>query len=178
MPSHSIYALCDPDTGDVRYIGRTSYPLHHRLSNHVGSARSNKCNPALSQWINGLCDNGKRPGIILLEECSLTDADASEKAWIARYIERQCRLFNKAYLPKQPTQKPSKVWGTAKRKPGTLTRSNVRMVGIPADLHARIKVLAERDDLAIYELVAQAIDAYEWRLIVAASWPAPRAEAA
>ena len=45
----------------------------------------------------------------------------------------------------------------------TLTRSNVKMVGIPADLHAKIKVLAERDDLAMYELVAQAIDAYEWR---------------
>ena len=59
----------------------------------------------------------------------------------------------------------------------TLTRSNVRMVGIPADLHARIKALAERDNLAIYELVGYAIDAYEWRLLMPVT-PAARTEAA
>ena len=58
----------------------------------------------------------------------------------------------------------------------TLTRSNVRMVGIPADLHARIKALAERDNLAIYELVGYAIDAYEWRLLMPTT-PAARTEA-
>ena len=70
------------------------------------------------------------------------------------------------------------VYNVSMENKSTLTRSNVKMVGIPADLHAKIKVLAERDDLAMYELVAQAIDAYEWRLIVAASWPTPRTEAA
>ena len=50
------------------------------------------------------------------------------------------------------------------------------MVGIPADLHARIKALAERDNLAIYELVGYAIDAYEWRLLMPTT-PAARTEA-
>jgi len=44
-----------------------------------------------------------------------------------------------------------------------LTTGNIKSVGISADTHARIKALAERDGLPIYELVSRAIDAYEWR---------------
>ena len=68
------------------------------------------------------------------------------------------------------------VYNGSMENKSTLTRSNVRIVGIPADLHARIKVLAERDDLAIYELVGYAIDAYEWRLLMPVT-PAARTEA-
>lgn len=116
MPSHSIYALCDPDTKQPRYVGRTSYPLRHRLGNHIGNARNNKCSLELSQWINDIRARGQDPSIILLEECSLTDADAAEKAWIALCAEKGCNLLNKAFLSKRPPR----TWTSERhtRRPG------------------------------------------------------------
>lgn len=43
-----------------------------------------------------------------------------------------------------------------------ITRENVRMIGIPVDLHIRIKDIAERDGEPMYKIVALAIDTYEW----------------
>lgn len=55
------------------------------------------------------------------------------------------------------------------KEPSKLNRENVRMVGIPAELHARIKAIAERDALPMYEVVDKAIDRYErWTMITSA----------
>ena len=45
------------------------------------------------------------------------------------------------------------------------------MIGIPVDLHAKIKAISERDNEPIYKIVALAIDTYEWYKTVAPTMP-------
>lgn len=49
----TIYALCAPDTGEIRYVGKTVWPLRRRLRSHVaeaaGGASRHRCN-----WIRSL----------------------------------------------------------------------------------------------------------------------------
>lgn len=108
MPSHSIYALCDPAGGFPRYVGRTSFPLRHRLCNHIHDAKSGKSNRELSAWINGLVAINQRPSIVLLEECAPEEAPKTETAWIATCQRQGCDLLNKSqlYLPVVKTRKP------------------------------------------------------------------------
>lgn len=146
MALHSIYALCEPDTKQPRYVGRTSFPLGHRLSNHVASAKRGMSSEGLSLWVNQLEAIGKRPVIILLEECAPEDADKTEVAWITQYQQRGYALLNIAHLPRPPKTPRD-------RKPGQLTPGNIKMVGMPVSLHARLKAEAQRQHLTIYELV-------------------------
>jgi len=46
MPLTNIYALCEPGSQTPRYIGQTTFPLGHRLSNHVASAKRGKSSNA------------------------------------------------------------------------------------------------------------------------------------
>ena len=47
MPLTNIYALCEPGSQTPRYIGQTTFPLGHRLSNHVASAKRGKSSNGL-----------------------------------------------------------------------------------------------------------------------------------
>ncbi|HEY1800975.1 MAG TPA: GIY-YIG nuclease family protein [Terriglobales bacterium] len=50
---HTIYALVDPDTRHVRYVGRTSQTLQRRLSGHL-TAASGGNKSAVYQWMRSL----------------------------------------------------------------------------------------------------------------------------
>lgn len=85
-----IYALCDPDTGAVRYIGQTCYPrrrkwLHCSSSNNRGMRKVNI-------WVRSLLDQGKKPAFSIIEET--TDLDARERYWIAQARELGVELLN------------------------------------------------------------------------------------
>lgn len=59
----TIYGLADPDTGEIRYIGKTIHTLKHRLGRHIGDANRRHCNTHRSRWIRTL---RKPPTIRLL----------------------------------------------------------------------------------------------------------------
>jgi hypothetical protein len=65
FPIHIIYALVDPRTHQVRYVGKTSKPIGERLGHHVGAARRNVKKPVYD-WIRGL--HPTPPIIIVLQE--------------------------------------------------------------------------------------------------------------
>jgi hypothetical protein len=138
------------------------------LSNHVASAKRGKSSTNLSAWINDLTAIGKRPSIVLLEECAPEDSDKMEKAWIAQYRQQECALLNVTRTPRipKPPKEKRQTFSPTKKSRGAedirLTRENVRMLGVHSDLHARIKDIAERDGEPIYKIVSLAIDAYEW----------------
>lgn len=77
----TIYALRDPDTNDVKYIGATVRTLARRLDGHMSKPK--RASPR-DEWIWSLRASGKRPSIEALEVASEDDAETVECFWIAQ----------------------------------------------------------------------------------------------
>jgi hypothetical protein len=75
-----IYALIDPITKDVRYIGKSNNP-HKRLFGHNGHIRA-KTKSHKHFWIKSLLDQGFVPTILILEKCEKSIWQEREKDWI------------------------------------------------------------------------------------------------
>ncbi|WP_454751700.1 NUMOD3 domain-containing DNA-binding protein [Cupriavidus necator] len=80
-PTH-IYALIDPRTGFVRYVGKTVMSIEHRLAVHVSNARKTHTHSA--RWICGLLSAGLRPEAIHIETV-MSDWQEAECYWIAQF---------------------------------------------------------------------------------------------
>ena len=80
-----IYALKDPRTDFVRYIGRTCDPAK-RLGAHLSEAQVNKATLLTHKdnWLRSLIANGLKPVMDILESGSGDWAEA-ERRWIARF---------------------------------------------------------------------------------------------
>jgi hypothetical protein len=76
----SIYALKDPRTDEIRYVGKTSVSLTKRFSRHLSEhKKTHKCH-----WVQSLREQGIKPTLVLLEECETeTEANDAERTWIA-----------------------------------------------------------------------------------------------
>lgn len=85
-----IYGLCDPDTGELRYVGQTGRSLKPRLKERIRWALAGH-QPAVSRWIGSL--DGTEPGIIELER-NPADLDTAERQWIASLRAAGCTLVN------------------------------------------------------------------------------------
>lgn len=86
----SIYALSDPRTGEVRYIGATH--RWARLSEHLYSAK--RCRTHKACWINGLVRLGLRPEMTVVEQGLGDSWAARERYWIDRYRRLGAPLTN------------------------------------------------------------------------------------
>lgn len=76
-----IYALCDPDTGDVRYIGKANC-AQLRLKSHLRDARIRKT--PVYCWINELLAKGLCPSggcYALLRSSASPGLSVQEVAW-------------------------------------------------------------------------------------------------
>lgn len=91
----TIYALCDPDTEEVRYIGKTSsVSLYDRLKVHIFRAQHSTKSHRLA-WIRGLLNQEKRPSICGLELIGPgIDWREREKWWIKFARGQGCKLTN------------------------------------------------------------------------------------
>ncbi|MFZ3286542.1 MAG: NUMOD3 domain-containing DNA-binding protein [Telluria sp.] len=90
-----IYGLCDPSTGELRYVGKTSIGLQNRLKSHVTSARSAKGKTYSALWVKSLIDRGCRPEIFEIEFVPAGgDWQESERHWIAMFRYLGARLAN------------------------------------------------------------------------------------
>lgn len=84
-----IYVLCDPDTNEIRYVGKTTMRLCNRLAGHM------QCNKKThsGRWIKTLVDRGTKPIIKMIEEAGDNWAER-EIYWIKFYKDSGCRLTN------------------------------------------------------------------------------------
>jgi hypothetical protein len=93
-PIAYIYALTEPDTGLIRYIGKTSNP-RVRYRNHLIprelSVKSHK-----THWLRGLLSQGKKPGLLILQCIPESEWEDSERGWIAQFKESGYDLVNTA----------------------------------------------------------------------------------
>jgi group I intron endonuclease len=77
-----IYGLLDPDTKEVRYIGKTGRELKHRHREHVTDLKDNSHKV---KWIKKLKTSNKLPIIELIEECNELNWSEREKYWITQF---------------------------------------------------------------------------------------------
>jgi hypothetical protein len=85
----TIYALCNPVTGAVRYIGKTINPVK-RYNKHLHQG-----NPHMRNWIAKLKRMGQQPTFKIIEtlEDNVSWEDR-ERYWIRHYQEKGCDLIN------------------------------------------------------------------------------------
>lgn len=87
---HYVYALRDPISDEVRYIGITEN-IKVRFRQHL--------NPSINgehiRWISGLQAEGLIPSLKILEQCeNEIDARAREKHWVEYYKDQGATLTN------------------------------------------------------------------------------------
>ncbi len=89
----NIYALRDPTTNKIRYVGKTKGSLNRRYNQHVQS-RNLKSRTHSANWINSLMLLGLRPGIELLEKCDDNIWQEREIYWISKLLNEGEDLTN------------------------------------------------------------------------------------
>ena len=92
MKTTYIYALIEPVTREVRYIGKTVAPKE-RLRYHIYAARTLQVRTYAANWIRGLLAQSLAPEMQILEECSGETWKEREQFWIREY-KRESRLTN------------------------------------------------------------------------------------
>lgn len=84
-----IYALKDPRTNIIRYIGKANEP-YKRYKNHLNKCRDK--NTHKRNWINSLREEKLKPVLEILEEVSIDKWKDYERMYIKKYID--CDLMN------------------------------------------------------------------------------------
>ena len=88
-----IYALSDPMTGEIRYIGKTKLEdVRHRRNQHVTKSKSKRTHR--DRWIFSLIEKDERPQIAVIQEVAPEYADDAERYWIAYFRSLGAPLTN------------------------------------------------------------------------------------
>lgn len=88
-----IYSLSDPDSGEIRYIGKTEGSLQKRLNHHLWEAkRENKI--YRHHWINCVLARDKLPIIQNIDSVPENEWEFWEILYISLYKAMGCRLVN------------------------------------------------------------------------------------
>lgn len=85
-----IYALIDPRTKEIRYVGWTIRRLSQRLRNHLREKGSNR----KVRWVQKLRRLGLEPQITLVQEVPSESWVRAERYWIAYFKILGCDLVN------------------------------------------------------------------------------------
>ena len=96
MTDVSIYVLCDPRDGKIRYVGQTIEP-NARLYAHCNRVD----NQQKSQWIEDLAQSGLIPEMRVVCVVGEDFASQVEKALICAYMTEKQDLVNKVLLPEE-----------------------------------------------------------------------------
>lgn len=89
-----IYALRDPETLEIRYVGQTIRSLEKRLFGHIYSSKNSNNKTHKQNWLYKLVANNSIPLIEELETCVVEDLDVREVFWIKVLKEQGCNLTN------------------------------------------------------------------------------------
>lgn len=86
----TIYALSDPMTGEIRYVGKT-INLQKRLNSHRADRRGKSYK---AKWLARILDSGNMPKVDVLETANHHEWEEAERFWIAYLRFIGCRLTN------------------------------------------------------------------------------------
>lgn len=93
MSETQIYALADPRTGEIRYVGKSNCPAE-RLRGHIKDKLKNS---AKREWIAELRTLELKPTIRVLETCPIERWEDREIFWISRLRSEGARLINSSH---------------------------------------------------------------------------------
>jgi hypothetical protein len=95
-----IYALMDPRTAKIRYIGKTNN-LNRRYSQHLKGRDDQKMTPARA-WIKSLVNQGLKPNMMLIDSCAEDQWHDLERHYIKRFRDEGHDILNMAEGGNQP----------------------------------------------------------------------------
>lgn len=99
MTTAYIYGLVHPDTHEIKYIGRSKTPeKRYKFHCAIGKNAYEACYPK-TIWIDGLRDQGKKPYLVIIEECTTDNWKEREVFWIWTYRYLGMGLWN-GHAPK------------------------------------------------------------------------------
>ena len=78
---HYIYTLSDPNTNEIRYVGKT-INIKRRYKQHLYDKRQTSHKHS---WILSLKKVGLKPKMIIIEECNNDNWEEREIYWISKY---------------------------------------------------------------------------------------------
>lgn len=91
----TIYALLDPVSNEVRYVGYTRRTIADRLKYHVWD--STRAGPhgktKKAKWLRGLARDKRVPGIAVLQ-VGRGDWSTAEQFWVAAFRQAGMDLLN------------------------------------------------------------------------------------
>lgn len=91
----NIYALIDPRTNKIMYIGQTIQLITKRLKAHIWFVKSGRDKTRKSKWIKDLLLSGHKPTILKIDEAIYgMDSDNLEAKWISYYRKINKELTN------------------------------------------------------------------------------------
>lgn len=88
-----IYALLDPLTLEIRYVGKSNDP-HERLRGHLIDSKCDRENNRKANWIRSLLRRGLKPKMEIIDEVSVLEWEPAEAAYIIFYKKEGCDLLN------------------------------------------------------------------------------------
>ena len=89
----SIYVLKNPDTNEIRYVGKTSKDLNRRLQQHIFESESEQRNKR-KNWVAKILKGGKIPIIEEIDFCTWEGSQEKEIYWIKYYRDLGLDLVN------------------------------------------------------------------------------------
>lgn len=96
MTTYSIYTLSDPDTKEVRYVGKAR-DIGARFLGHIRESLNTDGSKA--RWFRGILETGKLPIIDIIETAEDSEVGERERFWIKKYANEGCDLVNKKSNP-------------------------------------------------------------------------------
>lgn len=90
----SVYVLCDPRDGSIRYVGQTK-DMRVRYTRHI----ANKSASPVSDWIRDLIHEGKRPEMMRIARVRDKLASRYEERMIRAFLREGEPLLNVQHAP-------------------------------------------------------------------------------
>lgn len=130
MSTTFIYCLKDPDSLEVRYVGKANNPKS-RYSRHLADAKIKpKCHRLC--WIKGLIDNNKSPILHILEECDELIWGEREDYWISQFDNLTNMIDGGKFCPSLNPEIAKRIKKTKQENPQKFSKETRAKLAIHA----------------------------------------------